>query len=463
MKPAKPPAFQHCWLTRAGGEFISAGRLERRPTRFAVEQDLIVVVDTPEQVVDVSQLAGDPAHAAALIDRALRGQGLMEGACVVVPHATARRPADYDVLFTAYPADWWAGVQSWAAEAEHLVALVPVMALLWASLTKGQALVYRDAARFTFLANVDGRPAMVATQAFSEEASDLASTAALLCESVQAQLLNDGGAGGGAKLVSTLSWFVRLAPAGGDEDADASMAQATAQRLGLDLQPVAHAQVHQGSDAFSTCLPALCERFSARLMTNPPVDRYSLRARQLLPLASTAGVAVALVAMLGAGVAGGLAATEFAQARAVDAQADAVRQASAGRADQERLPETFKATVALVDRIGALLQRPDTTRLTQALRLAGSGGVQVMRLYTVPVKSEGKRPAGDQPARVMVDAIVRNDAPMAVQDALSRFVNTMRRAGFSAVAVDSPGRSAQAVGAALFSYELKSLDAGEGA
>jgi len=463
MKSGMKSDVQPCWLAEGRCEVVVQEQVQRRPFRFAVDRDILLVVDTHDSVSDVSQLAGDPAHAPALIDRALRGQGLMDGDCAVVVHATARRPADYDALFTAYPSEWWASVQSWAAEADHVVAIVPVVALLWASLEEGQALVYRDAAKFTFLANIDGRPAMVSTRAFSEDPADIVSTATLLCDSVEAQLLRDAGGASSGKPFTSLGWYGRMLPAGDDGGPDAEMASRTAQRLGLELLPVMHERVSEGEASFWTCLPALRQHFSARLMANPPVDRYALQARHLLPAASAAAVAASALALVGAVVMAGLSAAEYANARTVDAEAASLKQATAARLAQEQLPQGFKETVALVDRLGALLDRPDTTRLAQALRLAGSGGVQVMRMYTVAVQGGGRRDAAEQAPRVLVDAVVRSDATLPVQEALSRFVNTLRNAGYAALAIESPARGAQNVGVAVFSYELKRVDTGEGA
>jgi len=108
MKSSMKSDVQPCWLAEGRCEVVVQEQVQRRPFRFAVDRDILLVVDAHDGVSDVSQLAGDPAHAPALIDRALRGQGLMDGDCAVVVHATARRPADYDALFTAYPSEWWA-------------------------------------------------------------------------------------------------------------------------------------------------------------------------------------------------------------------------------------------------------------------------------------------------------------------------------------------------------------------
>lgn len=456
--------MQLCWLTEGRAELLSGLIVDERPARFSVDQDLLVVVDTHGAVSDVSQLAGDPAHAAALVDRALRGQGLVEGDCAVVVHATARRPADYDALFTAYPSDWWFSVLSWAADADAIVAIVPVMALLWASLEKNQALVYRDGAKFTFLANVDGRPALIATQAFSEAPADIASTASLLCDSISAQLVDVSPGRSGSKPFTTLSWYGRLLPAGeGASGPDAEVAQQTAERLGVSFLPVDHVKVERGGLAFWTCLPALQRRFSPRLMANASIDRYSLLARERLPAVSIVAIAAAILALVQAAITGGLAVAEYAKARSIDAQVASLKQATLARLPQEKLPDGFKTTVALVDRLGALLDRPDPTRLLQALRLAGSGGVQVMRLYSAVSAESARHSGGEGPPRVLVDAVVRADATVPVQEALSRFVNTLRNAGYSALAIESAGRNAQNVGSAVFTYELKPLDGGEGA
>lgn len=426
------------------------------PAEFEAQHDALVVIDTDDAAIQVLRLAGDPRHGPALAARHMRLQGVMEGEVKVVVHASHKRGAEYDLLFTAYPAARFAILLTWTAAQPHVVAAVPVAALLWACLERGQGVVYRSGPRFTFIANTGGTPVHFSTQAFSEEVADLVATAGVLGDGILAQFEQLGGAGGLAGL-TRVSWVSRVGAGQGADDVDMSVVARLEERLQMPVRPVVHEST--GAPGLRQGLGFLARRYSPAMAICTPAQRAALMAHHHLRTAALVGAAAAAIAVAAAAGFALSAMGHRAEAARTATEALAVEARTAQRAPEERMPEQFDETRALVERLANFSDGPDLTRILGALRAAGSSGVRVLRVYTVTPEPVAARQAPGvavpvERPRIQIDATVDPSPGRGTSDALSDFVSLIRSQGFEVNEVDGQARGGASVGRTLFSYQL---------
>lgn len=432
------------------------------PGEFDVEEDTLLLVDADEAITQIVRLAGDPKHAPALAARHVRQQGLMEGEASVVPHTSFRRGGEYELLFTAYPAARWKALQTWASAQAHAVAVVPVMSLLWQSLTPGTGLIYRSGSRFTFVANLGGAPVLFATQAFSEEVSDLSATAGILADGILAQLGQSSAGAGGIAALSRIDWVSRLASGLAAGEVDKEVIARVEAQLQAKVSLQAHQSLRGASAGWVSGLGFLARAYRPALAVCSPGTRAALVARHHLRAAAWVSIAAAVLAS--AGVAGFWASTLSLRSTASQTADEAARIEALvqQRAAAEAMPPLFNETRALVERLGSFASSPDLTQILGALRAAGGSGVRVLRVYTVADKAAGGRaaPAGGAGAatapRIQIDATVDAAAQRSEAESLSDFVALLRKQGFAVAEVDGQARGALSNGRTVFSYQLKS-------
>lgn len=428
------------------------------PAEFEARRDALVVIDTEDAAVQVLRLSGDPRHGPALAARHMRLQGVMEGEAKVVVHASHKRGAEYDLLFTAYPAARFTSLLSWSGAQAHAVAAVPVAALLWACLDRGQGVVYRSGPRFTFLANVGGTPVHFSTQAFSEDVADLAATAGVLGDGILAQLEPLGGATG----LTGVCWVSRVGAGQGADDVDLAVVARLEERLQMPVRPVVHEPT--GSPGLRQGLGFLARRYSPAMAICTPGQRAALLAHHHLRTAALVGAAAAAIAVAAAAGFSLSAMGHRAEAARTATEALTIEARTEQRAPEERMPEQFDETRALVERLAIFSEGPDLTRILGALRAAGSSGVRVLRVYTVTPEPAGARPApgaavpAERP-RIQIDATVDPSPGRGTSDALSDFVSLIRGQGFEVNEVDGQARGGTSVGRTLFSYQLVAREA----
>lgn len=437
------------------------------PGEFDAEEDTLLIVDADEAITQIVRLAGDPKHAPALAARHVRQQGLMEGEASVVAHASFRRGGEYELLFTAYPAARWKALQAWASAQPHAVAVVPVMSLLWHSLTPGTGLIYRSGSRFTFVANLGGAPVLFATQAFSEEVSDLSATAGILADGILAQLGQSSAGAGGIAALSRIDWVSRLASGQVAAEVDKEVIARVEAQLQAKVSLQAHQPLRGTSAGSMSGLGYLAQAYRPALAVCSSGTRAALLARHHLRAAAWVSMAAAVLASVG--VAGFWASTLSLRSTASQTADEAARIEALvqQRAASEAMPPLFDETRALVERLGSFAGSPDLTQILGALRAAGGSGVRVLRVYTVADKSAGGRAtpaggAGAAPAsvtapRIQIDATVDATAQRSEAESLSDFVALLRKQGFVVAEVEGQTRGALSNGRTVFSYQLKSM------
>lgn len=448
-------------LTGDQCSLLSQGELSFVPSRFEVRQDLLLVVDTADAVIQTTRMAGDARHAAALVERDLRTQGVMDDDAQVIIHASKKIAGEYEALYTALPRRRLTELNAWSEAQAHHVAVVPVVALLWRVLSSREGLLYRSGARLSFLANLDGVPVFRSVQAFSEDEGDLVSAGGLLAESVQAELsARATPEGSGRGRLKSLRWFTRLCAASASQ-IESQVALSMAGKLGLTVDVVPQDQFHDAGGSFGSSLPELAKRFVPSTMCNGVSARWAVQARNALPSLTMAAWVLTGVASIGAIGLFGWAWSKASEAREFAGKAQVLEAKVLERDARAQLPADFSETLAFVDRLDGLSVRPDLTRLLSALREAGASGIRLTRIYTVtPEPKPGKRgePAKAQPQRIQVDALVERDTGRADGEAIAGFVAALRRRGYAAVAVEGPVRGAQQINRPMFSYELKPME-----
>ncbi len=149
-------------------------------TRPKVDRSSVVVTDFDGAVSDVTALEGSSAHAVALIERRLRGDGLLETDSKILIHQLRTVGNGYQVLFTAVPIDRWQQTFAWADSQDDHCLLVPTVALLWKKLRPGRGVVLHSGRKLVFLASLRGSMVYASALAFSDSREDLSMTVAAL-------------------------------------------------------------------------------------------------------------------------------------------------------------------------------------------------------------------------------------------------------------------------------------------
>lgn len=492
------------WLAFDGDR---ARHLDARPR---LDRAAVAVTDFDGAASQVIALEGSPAHAAALIEKRLRADGLIDHESKILIHQSKTVGNGYQALFTAVPLDRWQQMFAWAEGHDDHCLLLPSVALLWRMLRPGRGVVLHSGRQFTFLASLRNRIVHASALAFSDDESDLAMTVAALAERAGRELAGDDGALDALEV----EWYGTLtaAPAGATrggalppaaadddtptartDDAHPALQEGAGGGMGFDGQfdppsgvdaaPAAAAPVALAAGRWldETLLEIFSERSGAstrlgpstmvcddhgalyrsgiaRLASsagalhavNPVASRLMYVAERVLPWASAASLLLAL-ALGGLGGRWTLAAHDaLSRAEAYDAQIAQVEAEIAALQPQQAIPDDYMQLVAFVERAGALHAALDPNAALHDLRVAAGDDVRILRLRLDPA-GEG------QPDRLRVDGMVK---PAAGGDAqgmqVARFVQRLRAAGYLPEAIDpqlgnartqSPGGS--------FSYLLR--------
>lgn len=464
------PLWNVASLIHSAREWMEGGVLHVEDASVDIGADTLLIVDLDDAVVQFTRLTGDPRHAAGLLARQIRSTGLMDEPPEVFCHTVRREDRHYDVLSTAMPGRRWRELLAWTQAQRFNVALVPVAALLWRSLPAGEALVFRSGSRFTFLANVEGRPVHLGVQAFSDDPAELRATLELLADGALAELSAQDPTRGTA--LHSLTWYTRLAPAdrlSDQADADGPLATLVADRLKVPLVHAPVSRAHRGDLSFVSSIPQLGLHFHVGLAANPAAQRWALRADQALPAATRAAWVLASLTLTASAALGLLAHRGEVANQARLAQAIVIEEAIARHRADDSLETTYAATAAWVGKLADARANVDIVQMLQALRLASDKGVRVNRVYTVAPEKAQENTATPGPARgvtaatsarparlrVYVDANLDPASGRPDHEVLAQFLTDLAQQGFKAVPGDGATRAAQRQKRIDFTYELQ--------
>lgn len=434
-------------------EQVSAHDGRPRPTRTAV-----ALAEFEGAGSHVISLEGSASHAVALIERRLRGDGLVDGEAKILIHSTRTIAAGYQTLFTAFPLETWQQYFAWAeAQPDHCL-LVPIPSLMWWRMSPGQGMVMHNGRRLSVLARLKNNIIHASTMAFSEDADDLAMSAGALAQQFADELTRSEDAVESLQL-RWCSMLVDDALPGG-QPLDQVLREIFSARVGVNVDSVPHRTVRDSEGrSYRTAAFWLNMRAMPQIAVNPTSTRLAFVAEWMLPLASIASLAFALV--LGAiGVRWAINADD-AQTRAA-AMAAEVGQVNArvdALASQQQVPEGFAGIQGFLAHAVTLQQAHDPLAALALVRAAAGDQVRVLRVRSDSGQNTAGMAAASAPL-LRVDAMVD---PLAGDNGqqLSAFVQRLRHAGYDPQPIVPQSLSGAAPGAGNhFSYLLRPLAAG---
>lgn len=421
-------------LLHLGGRWFAVDGAALRPLEDypKVDMPVWVVEDFADAPAGAIRLQGKPAHAAALIERKVRADGLVDGESHVLIHRQRKVADGMQALYTAVPLAPWQKVMEWAAEQKSHCLILPLAALVAAGVGKGEARVVRHGRQVMYVADAADGFAYASVNAYSDAADDLVVAARSLGEQARGSLR-------GREQRRQVSWCPLLASP--EEDAGLMRVFGEAAECTVETGQLAPLTI-QGGRTVQSALPYLLKCCSVSMTVNPWHEKLAAAAEQALPLSTMAAAIVAAGLFILGAVLHSQAATEAANAYQLQRQAEQ-REQSSRALQQQAAPEEYAGVQTFVGTLSAQPGAYNPYRALSVLRQAAGADVRVLR-----VRMET---AGDKQGGLVVDGALRDGVDPA---ALTRFLLRLRTAGYSVTPLD-PADGGQG---GSFTYRLASKE-----
>lgn len=388
----------------------------------------LVISDFDYALTGAMSLEASPGAAAALIERKLRDEGLVEGESWMEIASLVRIGDGFRALYSAVPVADWQRMASWAAEGGDHRLVVTLLTVAKRLLQPGQAVILRHGKQLTWLA-IDGDNIQTAEAlAYSQDDTGVCDSATALADRVLAL---------GGPLPDAAVWYALDAQPGQD---DAVFAQrfAEASKIEVSLAPRADLTLEDGS-SIQSALPALAGAARAGDASGQARGRFLKGCEQALPWAAGVAVVLALVFGLFAWQGWHQGAQRQAEADDLRAQASHMRQASQVRLDSLRGDlDALREEREFVAGLAAASAGVDMRAVLARVRAAARGRVRILRLHM-----------DDAGQQLLVEGALA-DGPHSYEH-LGDFIAALRVAGFQPQAAAAPLGSQSAD---YFAYSL---------
>lgn len=416
-------ALEDAWLKYDGT------RLTELPAHPRLATAARVVADFSGGHAGVISLEGKPEHAAPLIERKVRSEGLVDGETHVVIHRQSTAPGSTQALYTAVPVELWQEMQGWAgAQSDHCL-VTPVTALMARHIAPGEGMILHYGRQLTFLGQQGTNLIHASVQAYSRALDDIEAAASVLGDRVRAQLP-------GENAPRVIFCSLQLP----SEEHEKAIRDAFARSSGIE-PATSPARRITGPDgqACRTGLPFLLAGWETTDAINPIQAKLFAWAEEFLPALIVAGAVIA-VGLFGYG------AYNLSRARGAEALASQIDQAAQTKENEAAalekrgtMPAGFEADYDFAKRIARLEPAYNPYRALTEIRNAARD-VRVLRVRLDTAANAAKS--------LIVDVAQRQASPD--PQALAGFVERLRLAGYDVTAIASTES-----GPANFSYRLE--------
>lgn len=400
-------AEQILLVTPQGWSSFAQGELHPVAPWPDLKGSAVVVVDFADAQVGVQSSKGKAEYAAALIEKAVRDEGAVEGPLKVFVHKQVRHTDSSQSLYTAVGLEDWQQFETWAARQTDHCLIVPAVALLAASGLDEKIRLLRVGQNLYGYAESDSRLHFASAAALGSDATDFVAP----LRTVVAQLRASGFKGS-----NDVRWGAALADdLASEQDL---VAQLSAFGVG-DARLMPHEAFRAGAGKSVSAIPGLLAGLDGSLLAASFVERLAWWSeRYVLPL-------TALVAVVTLGLGGFALYAEQMIARerqTTDALQGEMQQL---RARVEKVTAAQAGAVnggdlAFARQLGFAATHDPIRMLTTVRRAAGST-VRVQRVQLAKLDQSSK-------ARFRVDGVVANGSSAE----LSRFLGELRAQGWQA-------------------------------
>ncbi|MBI3712761.1 MAG: hypothetical protein HY253_07340 [Burkholderiales bacterium] len=373
-----------------------------------------------------------PDFAAAVIEKTLRAEGLVDGEVHMLPHRIFAVGGGSRVLYTAVPLSQWQQVHAWLSTHTSIHLLFSLETAMLALAQKHDAVICRIDRQFRLLVSNSTNLVSISVNAFSDDQDDIETALNNLCDQARQQWQ-------GRNDKMSLLWVDVLASGA---ELERSHLAHVAQRLHLKVEAAPCVKFGTAEQPRHSAVGALMGVLDWRNALNPALDRVAAASDRFgVPIA-------ALTAMCGIGLLA-LSGWWGVQALQLQDQAQEVKQEIA-KIDQSNgkmalspdvLMQPFNPETTFLSKLGDALHGPDPLEFLNDLRQASFQRVRVMR-----VRLNGK----DSSFRV--DGVPYTDGSS--EKSLSSFLGEMQKMGYQLKSED-PGVQGQQTG--LFSYSISKI------
>lgn len=393
----------------------------------------LVVLDLDDVFTDVWRFEGKSEYAAALIEKRVRTQGLVEGTAHIIMHRLLKVPGGFQAFFSAVSLDLWQRSSQWAQEQGDHCLVMTTGGLLCHGVDVGQARLLLSQRRLMCFAQSEEGMAFASTQALGSGSSAMTSSAQVLMANQSALLSRLGP--------DAVEWGALWSTQPADGEICVSALQGV---LGGAPVVMPATELSLAGERVQTVLPGLAREAAGRHALNPLSERVAWRAERwvaaITALTAVAGISLGVLGLV------------------TSQQADAQREeGQSQRAQLAQMQQRIQA-VSSVQAPQSLLPVAEFSRmLDEGGRYDPMAFLAVLKSSTGPsmrivrVKLE---PATQGRARAFrVDGVV----DMGASASVTRWVSQMAAAGWTLKAVD-PAESVPGA----FSYELVAKAAASG-
>lgn len=370
-----------------------------------------------------------PDFAAAVIEKTLRSEGLVDGEIHMLPHRIFAVGGGSRVLYTAVPLSQWQQVHAWLSTHTSIHLLFSLETAMLALAQKHDAVICRIDRQFRLLVSNSTNLISISVNAFSDDQDDVETALNNLCDQARQQWQ-------GRNEKMSLLWVDVLAPGADIERAHLDHA---AQRLNLKIEAAPFVQFNTNGKPRHSAVGTLMKVLDWRNALNPSLDRVAAASDRFgVPIA-------ALTAVCGVGLLT-LSAWWGVQTLTLRDEVQEVKQEVA-RIDQnngklalspDALMQPFNSETSFLVKLGDALNGPDALEFLHDLRQASHQKVRVMR-----VRLNAKD------ASFRVDGVPYVDG--STEKSLSGFLAAMQSHGYQ-IKSEDPGVQGQQTG--FFSYSI---------
>ncbi|PJI97095.1 hypothetical protein CLU85_1863 [Acidovorax sp. 69] len=402
-------------------------QVEEVPAWPTLTHSALVVLDLDDIFTDVWRFEGKPEYAAALIEKRVRTQGLVEGAAHIVVHRLLKLPGGFQVFFSAISLELWQRCTQWAHEqADHCLVMVTA-GLLCHGVASGNARLMLSQRRLMCFIQSEEGMVFGSTQALGSGLSAMASAAQVVTANHGALLARLGP--------EAVEWGTLWST----QSVDSETCLAAVQRVAGGAPIVLSAKdLGFAGERVQSVLPVLAREAAGRHALNPLLERVAWRAERwvspITVVTALVGLVMAIVGVLVGQMADQQRAEGQNQRAELMALQDRIEAVSTVEAPQKLLP-VAEFSRALDD--GA---RHDPVAFMALLKASAGKDILIQR-----VRLEAAAVGQARSRAFRVDGVLAPGASAAV----TQWVSQMVAAGWTLKAVDPtytiPG---------AFSYEL---------
>lgn len=424
-------SIQGLWYSQHGDTWTTSSE---PPALLPQSRILSDFENAPSGVMAVDS---QPDFAAAVIEKKLRTEGLVDGEAHVLTHRIMSAGGGSRVLYTAVPVVAWQATFTWLEQQASVGLLFSVDAAMLALAQRHDGVLCRMGRQFRFLVSQPGMLISLSATAFSDDADDLDTALLNLVDQARAQWQPRHDK-------MSVYWCDLLAP---EQDDGARFHALLRKRLGVQVELAPVTRFDAPSGGVRTAAQAMVQAVSWRAASNARIDRIAAATERFsLPIAGlTAACGIGLMAVAVYWF------SQTLQLQRQDAQmrgeiaAIATRNAGMDVAPAVLLARHAEA-LGFLDALATAEATPDLLGFLDIVRKASDQRVRVMRVRLIP--GDGAQ------GGFRVDGVPLQDAGL--ERGLSGFLSALRVDGYQ-VRAEDPGYQSQQPG--FFSYSVRRLSA----